>query len=203
MPAVQTHTERTCTVANMTRHFKQLVQGLLLFLLLVHGSSSQGADPADNEYRIKTAFLYNFSSFVSWPEMAYQDKAEFQLCVVGNNPFGGALDTLSGKTVHGLPLKVRQLDSAANIHSCQLAYISKSETGNIAGTLKELAGKPVLTVSDIDDFALHGGIIRLKLVDNKVRFDINVDTATHAGLKISSRLLSLATIIQGEKVTAR
>ena len=203
MPGLQTQTACTRDDPGMTGCIRRVTHGLLLSLLLLHGSASLGDERADNEYRIKAAFLYNFSSFTSWPEMALQDNAQFRLCVVGHDPFDGALDSLSGKKVNGIPLKVSRLAAGENMQSCQLAFISESETGRIEETLGGLTGKPVLTVSDIDDFTLHGGIIRLKLVDNKVRFDINVDAAEQAGLKISSKLLSRATIIREEKVTAR
>ncbi len=185
------------------RHIKLLVQGLLFGLLFWQSNVSQAADRPTNEYSIKAAFLYNFSSFVSWPEKVAQHHDEFELCVVGNDPFGKTLDTLSGKSVHGQSLKIRRLTDWAITDTCQLVYISESETKRFARLLKKVRARPVLTVSDIDDFATHGGIIRFKLDSNKVRFDINVDAADRAGLNISSKLLSLATIVREEKVTAR
>lgn len=185
------------------RHIKLLVQGLLFGLLFWQSNVSQAADRPTNEYSIKAAFLYNFSSFVSWPEKVARHHDEFELCVVGNDPFGKTLDTLSGKSVHGQSLKIRRLTDGAITDTCQLVYISESETKRFARLLKKVRARPVLTVSDIDDFATHGGIIRFKLDSNKVRFDINVDAADRAGLNISSKLLSLATIVREEKVTAR
>ena len=54
----------------------------------------------------------------------------------------------------------------------------------------------MLTIAEAPDFARRGGIIALVLEDSKVRFIVNVDAATQAGLTISSRLLTLATIVQ-------
>jgi hypothetical protein len=62
-----------------------------------------------------------------------------------------------------------------------------------------LKTQAVLTVSDIEGFTAYGGIIQFKLVDNKVRFNINTDNARQAGLTISSKLLSLATIIRNDQ----
>lgn len=188
---------------DLNRHMKQLAHGLLLMLLLVHSSLGRAEDSKIDEYSIKAAFLYNFSSFVSWPDQAIRQNDEFQLCVLGNDPFGEALDTLSGKPVHGLLLKVRRLGDRESSDACQLIYIGKSEGEHYATLLGQLQEKPVLTVSGIDKFTDHGGIIRFKIVNNRVRFDINVDAAERAGLKLSSKLLSLATIVRDEKVTAR
>jgi hypothetical protein len=175
----------------------------MLSLLIGHGSAVQAEDRPVSEYSIKAAYLYNLSGFVSWPEPGPQHNDEFRLCVLGNDPFGEVLDTLSGKPVHGRSLKVRRLTAAATIDTCHLVYISESEIERYAILLGMIRSRPVLTVSDIDGFALHGGIIRFKLVDNRVRLEINPEAAERAGLKISSKLLSLATIVSDEMVTAR
>ncbi|MDX1696889.1 MAG: YfiR family protein, partial [Thiohalobacterales bacterium] len=65
--------------------------------------------------------------------------------------------------------------------------------------LDSLGGMPVLTVSDIESFTTRGGIIRLRMIDNRVRFDINTAVAGNAGLSISSKLLSLATSVETEQ----
>ena len=204
MPGLHEQVERSWHQGPaVIRRMKRLVHGLLISLLICQSTASQGEDRLVSEYRIKAAFLYNFSSFVSWPERASQHNDEFQICVVGNDPFGEALNTLSGKSVSGMPLKIRRLTAGAITDTCQLVYISESETKRFVRLLGKVRARPVLTVSDIDGFAMHGGIIRFKLVDNKVRFEINVDAAERAGLKISSKLLSLAIIVSEEKVNAR
>ena len=55
---------------------------------------------------------------------------------------------------------------------------------------------PILTVSDIDDFARAGGMIGLVEAEQRIRFDINLATARQANLKLSSQLLKLATIVE-------
>ncbi len=185
------------------RRMKQLGQGLLFTLLLYINSPGQAEDRQTSEYNIKAAFLYNFSSFINWPEQSPRHNDEFELCVVGNDPFGKALDTISGKSVHGSLLTIRRLSSAETSDTCKLIYISKSEAGRYALLLSQIQARPVLTVSDIEEFAVNGGIIRFKLVGNKIRFEINVDAAERAGLKVSSRLLSLATIVREDRLTAR
>ena len=143
-----------------------------------------------SEYRVKSAFLYNFSRFVTWPEAKLQDRTEFSLCIIGTDPFGAQLDKLTGKTVHNHTLVVRRLNSLAMVDDCHLVYIGEDTMpADILLLVREL---PVLTVSDAEDFIEQGGIIQFKLVQNKVRFRINMDAANSAGLKVSSKLLSLA-----------
>ena len=52
----------------------------------------------------------------------------------------------------------------------------------------------MLTVSDLSGFLDEGGMIQFLSEDNHVRFAISVNAASHARLKVSSKLLSLARV---------
>jgi hypothetical protein len=150
------------------------------------------AGQPSTEYRIKAAFLYNFTSFVTWPEDP-AGQTGFTLCVFGNDPFGNLLDKLTGKSVKNTKLVVRRLESLALLDQCQLVFISEMSNEQLEAALTMLHTLPVLTVSDMRGFTKLGGIIEFRIIDNKVRFDININAAESAGLRISSKLLSLAT----------
>ncbi|MFV1972985.1 MAG: YfiR family protein [Thiohalobacterales bacterium] len=158
---------------------------------------SMADDQQVTEYRIKAAFLYNFTRFVNWPaDIAQPDR--FTICILGADPFGEAIDSLAGKAINGKQMDILRLPGSHVPGECRVVYISNSESGHLDSILAPLGARPVLTVSDSPAFAEQGGIIRLKLVDMKVRFDINIDAARRAGLNISSKLLSLATIVRDE-----
>jgi flavin-binding protein dodecin len=144
------------------------------------------------EYRIKAAFLNNFTSFVSWPEDP-ADASVFTLCILGEDPFGNLLDELAEKSAHEKQIVVRRLGSLALLDRCKLVYISQAYHEQVDDALALLQTLPVLTVSDIRGFTEAGGIIEFRIINNKVRFDINLNAADTAGLSISSKLLSLAT----------
>ena len=151
---------------------------------------------ASREYRIKAAFLYNFAKFTVWPAAAFADaKAPLRLCLLGDDPFHGALAALEGRTVKNRPIVASRLESTDSPEKCHLLFVSASEHGRLGTILKSLRGMPVLVVGDIPGFARSGGTIRLETVENKVRFEINVGAAHHAKLKIDSRLLRLGRII--------
>ena len=59
-----------------------------------------------------------------------------------------------------------------------------------------LRGSSTLTIGETEGFATLGGIINLTVEENKVRFEINLLAANRAGLKISSKLISLARIVK-------
>jgi hypothetical protein len=180
-----------------TQRMQQLMAALLMLTLLSTPATGTAAEAQRTEYRIKTAFLYNFSRFVSWPEAVLRGSSEFSLCTLGSTLFGEQLDTLAGKTVHGKTLVVKRLDSPEDILDCQLVFIGQSD--ELSGVLWLLKERPVLTVSDAAAFTEKGGMIQLRVIDNKIRFSINADAARTAGLTISSKLLSLATSVTGAR----
>ena len=180
--------------------YKTLLHKLLVataVLLLAAPAPSMADDAQKTEYRIKTAFLYNFSRFVVWPQAALQDRSEFSLCTLGDTLFQEQLDTLVGKTVHGKVIVVKHFYQTEDVLHCHLVFIGEQE--GLTDTLWALKDQPVLTISNATGFLEKGGIIQFKLVENKIRFRINVDAARSAGLTVSSKLLSLAIDVTGSR----
>ncbi len=170
----------------------RVIAALAAALLVCVPAFSGIAGQPSTEYRIKAAFLYNFTSFVTWPD-DLAGESEFTLCVFGHDPFGELLDKLAGKSVKNTQLVVRRLESLALLDECKLVFISDMPDDQLGAALALLHDLPVLTVSDIRGFTELGGIIEFRIIENKVRFDININAAESSGLSISSKLLSLAT----------
>jgi hypothetical protein len=62
--------------------------------------------------------------------------------------------------------------------------------------LPRAARLPILTVGEYPAFLNDGGIIGLRVIDGKVRFDVNLRQAERVGLRVSSQLLRLARIVR-------
>jgi hypothetical protein len=157
-----------------------------------------GNTPPKREYLIKAAILYNFAKFTRWPSAAFASTdAPLDLCVIGVDPFGKALATIDGKRVGQHTLRTRLIADAAQIASCHLLFVSASETDRLGDVLAAADGAAVLTVADLPEFARAGGMIALKVVEDRTRFDVNQSAADRAGLTLSAKLLRLAeTVIQ-------
>lgn len=144
------------------------------------------------EYRIKAAILYNFTKFVRWPAERLTGP-EIVLCILGSDPFGVVLDeTVSGRTVHGKTFRVRRLRRAEDARLCHLVFLAHSRRDRLAQVEQKLAGTGVLIVSEARGFGRPHGMIKLVVVDRKVRFEIRAAAVENAGLEISSRLMRLA-----------
>jgi hypothetical protein len=149
--------------------------------------------PTVPEYAVKAAYLYQFTKFIDWPESALGDQGQpVSFCVLGQDPFGRLLDEIEGKTVKQRRVIVKHLTKIPDAARCLVLFISASEHQRIGPILSALQNRPVLTVSDLDGFAHAGGVIEYVLQEDRVRFIINSHAGASAGIKISSKLLSLA-----------
>ena len=153
------------------------------------------------EYQIKAAFLYNFAKFTEWPPDKFRDEtAPMILCVIGVDPFGPVLEnTVISKKIKGRSIIVNRTTTVDNLRTCHVLFVSSSERENLSEIVESLSGAAVLTTGDMDRFAKRGGIIKLTKKGNKIRFEINPKAAERAGVKLSSYLLSLATIVTEDK----
>jgi hypothetical protein len=149
------------------------------------------------EYEIKAAFLYNFAKFVEWPPSAFSDpKQPMGVCVFGRDPFGRALeDALYGKSIGNHPVVLGRARQVPDLAGCQVIFVSGAESPRLVEIVGGLRGHNALLVGESEGFASAGGAIQFVLDQNRVRFAINPDAANRAGLKISSKLLALATIV--------
>jgi len=154
------------------------------------------AATAAPEYQLKAVFLFNFTQFVEWPAAPGAPNTPFVVGVLGEDPFHEALDqTLSGETVNGRPLVLQRYARLEDVGDCQILFVSKSQAGQLDTVLSQLRDRPILTVSDLGDFAGHGGTIEFVTVNNRLRLRINAQSAALARLTISSKLLQLADIV--------
>jgi hypothetical protein len=155
------------------------------------------AQTAADEYQIKAAFLFHFAQLVEWPAGALNaGDHSINLCIFEDEPRRHELQsTIEGKPIGSRVFHVRQLSPAQEIQGCHILFLSRDEARRQSAMLKSLRGLPVLTVGETANFLTDGGMIRFHLEDNKIRFDINLGAADLSRLKISSRLLLLATSV--------
>jgi hypothetical protein len=162
------------------------------FLIGLPGIQGQHAKPT--EYEVKATYLYNFGKFVEWPAHGLQAQSDsFAICVLGENPFGPALNaTVAQETIAGKSVVAKQIPAPQDAVNCRVLFIGSSEDKRLKEILGSLGTASVLTVSDLPNFAQRGGMVQFILEGNKVRFEVNSATAERAGLTLSSELLKVA-----------
>ena len=174
-----------------------MVRLILIFILGMGGMWCAQAGAAEiDEYQVKAAFLFNFAKFVEWPAQAFKSAGSpIEICVLSPNPFGFSLaNAVEGKVVGNRQFVVRDVRDAQQANGCHILFVSAAGWTRSQARLGDIQKCCVLTVGEEESFIAGGGMIDLKLVDARVRVEINPDVAERARLRISSKLLSLAEI---------
>ena len=171
---------------------------LLIFILFFFISPlTSSATEKNLEYKVKAAYLYNFTKFITWPDkvLSVSSKENLNVCILGKDPFGEAIALLSNKLAKGHTVIVKYIDKLKTDTQCHIAYVSRSKEKNIISIIKKLSNKNILSVSDIDGFAVKGGCISLVVLNGKVRFNVNLQATYNADLKLSAKLLEMAKLV--------
>ena len=173
----------------------RLLSALGAVMLLLSGMRAQS--PTAGEYQVKAAFLYNFAKFVEWPPSSFSDSsAALRTCFFGRESLGEELRNITNeKTVNGRKLEVRREVDLEQARNCQILFIASSVETSVRQIVEGLRGASVLTVGDSKGFAEQGGMINFVLENDRVQFEVNDKAAQQAGLKISSKLLSVAKFV--------
>jgi len=141
------------------------------------------------------------AQFTQWPGDAFeQPDSPIVLCVLGENPFGEALEAaVRGETAQGRKLVVQHHRGIEGIKACHVLYISRPVARQPKEVIPALAGRSVLTVTESDALArAYPAMVRFATEQNRIKLLINVKAATAARLVFDSRLLRAAEITENE-----
>jgi len=177
---------------------------ILALTLLATACSTTWAQQPDS---LKAGFVLNFLKFTEWPNLPKTaTNTPITLAVIATPELAGIFTAaLDGKTLHGRRLEARAIPpeiAATNTSlACHALYISSAAISAWPGIRKNLAERPILTISDAPRFCEAGGMLNLYEKDNRFRFSANQEAANPTGLKLRSELLKLATIVKSERDT--
>lgn len=161
---------------------------------------AQGGSSQALERRVKAAFLYKFLGYADFPASAFADSASpVTIGVVGSEEMAAELGrVVSGRQVRGRPIVVRTLREGdpAQVH---LLFVAGSDSARVARVLRAAgattAATPsgaLLTVTECELGLQNGSVINFRIIEERVRFDVSLDSAERNNVKLSSRLLTVA-----------
>ena len=176
------------------------IVSLFCFLVMLCVGLSYASAQAQDEFAVKAAFVFNLTKYVEWPHPGTQLTIGF----LGDGPMGEILkQTLSGKTSEARPINVVLAPSDAELERCDLLYVAYSASKKNREVIERLHNREVLTVGETDGFAKERGMVGLIKKGNQIQIQVNLDAARAAGIKVSSRLLSVATVIENANAGGR
>ncbi len=151
-----------------------------------------------SEYDVKAAYLLNFGRFVRQAD-GQAPRTSFDICLLGHDPMGQTIDELAAnQSIDNVPVHVRRIPDVTQTKGCTILFISSDEDDHLREDLAILSSVDVLTVSDASDFLDRGGMIQFVLIQNHVRFAVNLNAVNRAHLTLSSELLRVASSVTGK-----
>lgn len=178
------------------RAVRVLLQLALLFFIC--GPAFADDDPATLERNVKAAFLYKFAAYVEWPDTVFAaSDSPIVIGVAGDEAMYAELSRITaGRQVGGRPLATRWVGDAEALGGLNILFVARSENARLQQYVKASQSRPILLVTESDNARGQGSIINFVVVDGRVRFWIANQEAEKRGLKLSSRLLSVAQNVQ-------
>ncbi len=184
----------------MPGFFQRTVSLLVLAGLVLHASSAPGQEaPAEatlpDEYTMKAVYLYSFGRYCQWPQGAFaSDSGSFVIGILGEDPFGETIDKIAAKkTLHNRRIVVRRFATLDDYRGpCQILFVSRSVPPNQQATvIEKLGDDPVLVVGESPGYAERGATANFVIGGDRIRFEINIENARRAQLRMDAKLLSL------------
>jgi hypothetical protein len=170
-----------------------------LFLFVLSATNAFGESKGYTEYKIKAGYIYNFARFIKWPERSFENApGSFQICLIEGSAFETQFQKIEGKTISGKKLTVKRLNTQDKLQQCQILFIPSSEKNNMSAIIESLGDSNVLTVGDVRDFHLFGGMVSLIKKADRIKLEINLKATKRKGLQINAKLLEIATIVDGD-----
>jgi hypothetical protein len=173
---------------------RHIVSAVVVLALIVGVAVARGEQAA--EYQVKAEFLERFTRFIDWPSGG-EGHGNFLIGVIGDNPFNNDyLEQIAkNRRIKGRHVEIRRLTEPAQAEGCQIVFICASERDRLRRILSHTESKPILTIGDTAGFAAAGVLINFYTSGETVRFEMNETAIERSGLKVSSRLLKLARLV--------
>ena len=191
-----------------SNHIRLKSLKLLLLITLLAGIIAPPNAHAELNFeridQIKAAFILNIVRFISWPDEVHEHQSsQLLLCLYRANSINNAIHTIKGKKAGGRFIDVAMIESLSESQNCNILLISNDEIDNFIDDIYPGLDRPMLTIADFTEreasLVFHQDVL-IALVRNgpRISFQINLNKSRQVGLRMSSKLLRLATIVGRE-----
>jgi hypothetical protein len=169
---------------------RRIYKGLFLAVLLSSGNVFAQQKPIHEVYSM---MVYNFMKYIQWPG---DGSSQFVIGIAGNDDM---LETMSawynGRKMGTRTCVIRKVERAADVEGCQVVFLDRSRSGDFDEIQSRVQGKSTLLITDKNGLGQRGSAINFKVVDSKLRFELNQKALESANLKVASALASMAILI--------
>lgn len=203
---MSTHARRSCEV--LTPVLGSVSARILVCCVLIGGATQAFAAPPPSGMSqvvtpeaVKAAYLVKFRNYVEWPGgAALRPASAVVIGVMGPDEIVDRLvEISSAREASSGTVVVKHLRPGDALDGLTILFIDDSYWRRASATVAQAAAKSILVVTDSGNALSDGSVINFRMVDDRVRFEVSLDSAAHSGLKVSSQLLALATTVVREK----
>lgn len=171
-----------------------LLKKLLLIFVVSCTASCAMAQNGEQEANLKAAFIYNFTKYIDWG--SYNSNYVFVIGVVGeDSPVIPALKEIAKtRMINNKRISIRTIDDLSDLKDCDIVFITKQSRFPLSSILNRV-GRGVLTISESSGYASKGTAFNFIVINQKLKFEANLNAIATSGLKAGSQLLKLAVIV--------
>lgn len=150
------------------------------------------------EYSVKAAFILNFTKFIDWQGSPIQNNKTFTIGVLGESPiYKKLIEATITKKINNSPFEVVKFSDPSNFPNCKILFVPAATSEH---TVKACMSSPnfknTLFITEKTGSLKDGSGINFLLVENRIKFEVNMSSLNKANLKVSSQLLKLAQKIE-------
>lgn len=177
--------------------------GAALLALCLAGAGlplAAAADIVASTERVQAAYLHRFLNYVEWPQAVLpQADTPYVIGIAGDDTVADELARIAaGRSVNNRGVIVKRVLPGDSLHNLHMLFIGAGERARLAQWLRMAKGRPILAVTATEGGLDLGSGINFQTVDGRVRFEVSVDAAEQSGLRLNSRLFSVATnVVKG------
>ncbi|HNP20331.1 MAG TPA: YfiR family protein [Fulvivirga sp.] len=165
---------------------------LLVFSVLFINNTLHAQSRAEHE--LHSMMIYNFLKYIQWP--GDKNSGDFVIGVLKDDDVYNTLNTWYGnKERGGKKFIIKKFNSASEVTDCQLLYVGASASNQFEEVLAKIQSNATLTVSNKRGLGEKGSCINFKVIDGRLKFELNQAAMDKAGLKTSSQLAAMAILI--------
>lgn len=171
------------------------VFGLVCALVCVSIGTAKPARgaPQQDEREARSTYVFKLVKYVEWPA----GRKEILIAYIGDAESGAVMQkALSGRSSGEHTIRVLVMPAEAELTRCSVVYFAETKHGNARKLLDRLREVNALTIGENEAFVRDGGIVALVKAEGHIQIQVNLEAAQRAGVRISSHVLSLATIVR-------
>jgi hypothetical protein len=178
---------------------------LLAAALLGHGApaaaqQAEARSQVASEARLQAAYLLKFPAYVEWPDGRQpQPAGAVVIALAEGDEVGAELRKIAERMPAGARPVIRSVRAGDSLAGVHVLYVGGDDWPRYGRWVQQAHTHGVLLVSAHSGALDYGGMLNFRVVDDRLRFEVSLESVDKARLRIGAQLLSLAVTVNRAK----